>query len=153
MSSNRCSSLHFQKLSELLCLYSRSPSSMNDFFISFIELNDTRQSFYWFILKLNDIFLWNLETFKLAYFLYLYLLHQCLLSLPVLLEFLIFNALHFFGLLNILFSINYLLLYFIGMLFEELFSFTLEFWFNFFQLLLLSNSWLKLCFLSPGLFL
>jgi len=153
MPSNWCSSLNFQKLSPLLCLYSRNPTFMIDFFISLIELNDIRQSFYRFILELNNIFFWNLKTFKLVYFLYLYLLHQGLLSLPVLLEFLIFNSLHFFILFRVLLSINYLLLDFICMLFEKLFSLSLELWFNFFQLLLFSYSWLKFCFFSSSLFL
>jgi hypothetical protein len=79
-------------------------------------------SFDGLALQLNDIFFRNVEAFKLINLFSFYFLHQNFLSLPVLLEFLVFSLLLLQRLFFTFFLIDYLLLEFVCMLFQELLS-------------------------------
>ncbi len=103
-------------------------------------------------MEFHYVLFWHVEVFKLIDFVSFNLLHQSFLSLPVLLEFLVFNLFLLDRLLFVFFLIDDLLFEFVCMLFKQLFSLFLQFLFNLFQLLLLANCTLKLSLFGLCLF-
>lgn len=100
------------------------------------------------MLKLDNVFIGDAETLESADLFLFDFLHQALLSLPGILELLVFYLFHLLSQLSVFLFFNDLLLKLVGVLLEELFSFFFQLLLHIFQLSLLPDCRIKFSLLS-----